>query len=329
MRTLAAVLILLVMIPAWSSAGLGAKITCEVGLDPLGDPGPDSVTLHSAGLGRVTNVFGQIAWGDTISGFHELKRQNTTLQFGEDMAENGGEVHTYTRADVPLGYVYEAGVVVEALDEHPEGAFCSDTHIVEDPNPPEEGGEEGGSSDPPGSGSGEDPIPTPILIDLDRAGFRLTDLPDGVTFDLNRDGIAEPLSWTDSGSGDAWLALDRNQNGLIDDGGELFGNFTDQPASSEPDGFKALRVFDDDDDGRITPSDPIFGDLLLWVDRSQDGVSQPFELSTLAAEGVAWLELNPVESRRRDMHGNEFRYKANVRLWRGMTQSVDVFLLSP
>lgn len=185
-------------------------------------------------------------------------------------------------------------------------------------------GDGGDPEAPPGPGVGG----TPILVDLDYGGFRLTDLDGGVRFDLDLDGTAERISWTEPGHEDAWLALDRNANGTIDDGGELFGDATVQPASSEPNGYLALTVFDEDGDGKLSAADSVFGDLRLWTDRNQDGVSQATELATLREAGVVWIALDPVESRRRDQNGNEFRYKALVRLVRGMTQSVDVFLLT-
>ena len=86
--------------------------------------------------------------------------------------------------------------------------------------------------------------PSPIIIGLDNGFLQLTGPEDEVLFDLTADGTPRQTAWTQGGHDDAFLALDRNGNGLIDDGSELFGGATpyslDHPGSHGP-GHRCLR----------------------------------------------------------------------------------------
>lgn len=162
---------------------------------------------------------------------------------------------------------------------------------------------------------------TPIIIDLSGNGFDLTNGSNGVYFRPNNGDMPIRTAWTSAGSDDAFLVLDRNGNGLIDDGTELFGCSTPQP---EPplgelkNGFLALAEYDRPENGgngngKIGPGDGIFSELALWRDVNHNGISEPAELQRLSASEIRTIGLDYHESRRQDQHGNKFKYRARVR----------------
>jgi len=177
---------------------------------------------------------------------------------------------------------------------------------------------------------------SPVILDLEGDGFDLTDAGNGVLFDVIPNGPLELVAWTAAGSDDAWLVLDRNENGVIDDGMELFGNYTSQRPSENPNGFIALAVFDEigfggNEDSLIDQNDEVYADLQLWRDVDHDGVSRVEELSNLADSGIEAIDLSYERSRLVDKHGNEFRYRAAIHAAAGSPagpDAYDVFLVT-
>lgn len=120
----------------------------------------------------------------------------------------------------------------------------------------------------------------PLVLDLASNGFTTRGLDNAVRFDLDADGRSDRIS-APSGD-DALLALDRNGNGRIDDGRELFG---DQNGAAN--GFAELAKHDDNRDGRIDAQDAVFDRLrLLRFDAAGKQQTQ-----SLAQAGVAAIEL--------------------------------------
>lgn len=170
---------------------------------------------------------------------------------------------------------------------------------------------------------------SPIILDLDRQGFRLTSIGDGVSFDLNGDGVPEQTAWTRANTNEAFLWIDKNGNGVVDDGTELFGS------TFGANGFDQLAVWDrasvgdviygGNDNGQIDSGDAIWSRLRLWIDRNHDGLSQPDEIYTLGQLGVTSIDLGYKVLRRQDGNGNEYRYASTATVSGKSVKTIDVY----
>lgn len=140
------------------------------------------------------------------------------------------------------------------------------------------------------TGNAEGAKVDPLILDLNKDGFDIETKKFGAHFDLNCDGFAEKINWTRK---DAILALDKNHNGLIDDGGEVFGDFhLLADGSKAKNGFEALAQYDTNGDGVIDENDEIFDQLRLWVDENGDGVSDQGELKSLRDMNIKAINLD-------------------------------------
>jgi hypothetical protein len=138
-----------------------------------------------------------------------------------------------------------------------------------------------------------------------------------VYFDVNADGVREHVQWVRPGGDEAFLALDRSGNGVVDDGAELFGVGT--PLALEgrnaPNGFVGLAQYDarqlgGNDDGVITEADAIWPQLRLWLDSNADGRATREEMRTLRGAGITALETIPKVRKYFDEAGNAIPYWA-------------------
>lgn len=138
--------------------------------------------------------------------------------------------------------------------------------------------------------------------------IRLTSAHDGVAFDIRASGHAEQLAWTAIGENTALLAYDKNANGSIDDGSELFG---DQTVAGVQDGFDALRQLSGERTPYLTATNPLFPKLLLWVDRNHNGISEPEELLRFG-DYFASIGLGAERIDRKDQYGNAFHLQGHA-----------------
>lgn len=160
-------------------------------------------------------------------------------------------------------------------------------------------------------GSGCDERKSPLMIDFSGKGLDLSRPSHGTLFDVDADGKLDRVSWPQAPTA-AFLAFDRNGDGEINDGSELFGDSTRVADGLAANGFVALAELDGNGDGQITSDDGAYRSLLLWTDLNRDGKSTPDELRTLEDRQIEALPLAYANVSERDRFGNEIRQRASV-----------------
>ena len=153
----------------------------------------------------------------------------------------------------------------------------------------------------------------PLVINLDGNGIKLINIDkSNAMFDLTGSGFANKTGWVSSGS--AFLVMDRNNNGKIDDISEMFGN-------NKESGFQALAAYDTNKDEKIDSSDPIFNSLKLWQDKNGDGITENGELISLSDAGIKSISLNTT-STNINQEGNTITDVGSVEFNNGQTTQI-------
>ncbi|WP_277223119.1 calcium-binding protein [Pseudomonas indica] len=135
----------------------------------------------------------------------------------------------------------------------------------------------------------------PLTLDLDADGIETTSANTGITFDFDGDGLRTGTGWVKGDDG--FLVLDRNGNGTIDTGRELFGVDTVKSNGQKAvNGFDALSDLDSNADGVFDAKDAQFANVRVWQDANQDGISQASELKTLAEHNITAINLGSTQS---------------------------------
>lgn len=145
-------------------------------------------------------------------------------------------------------------------------------------------GQEGNLGD---TGEEEGSIVAPIIFDLKNDGLNLSEhWASTIYFDVDNDGDRELTGWV--GADDAMLALDRNQDGVIDHGAEI--SFAGDVPGAKTD-LEGLAAYDSNLDGMLDSADDRFADFLVWQDLNQNGVSDEGELKSLLEMNIASINL--------------------------------------
>ena len=255
------------------------------------------------GTVTVTSAAGATGWqvGTLSSPISIVAGQTYTVSYsyvfnnGQGAVEsyaNTSSYHTTTRssADGLLTAPVNAGVYVEGTGLFPSSSWNASSYFVDVLFTPQSAA-------------------APIILDLAGDGLNLSS---NVSFDFDDDGVLELGNW--AGVGDAFLALDRNGDGVINGISEI-SFVSDLPGATTD--LEGLKAFDSNSDGILSVDDDAFGDFLVWEDADQDGVSQASELRTLAESSIHVIDLTAAGESYTDTQGNVVHGSVDVVLASG------------
>ncbi|MDQ3283159.1 MAG: hypothetical protein M3Q69_17315 [Acidobacteriota bacterium] len=235
----------------------------------------------------------------------DFLRQVAAHEFGH--AQGFNDLSGCDGQSIMNGNISESGTFMSSLSS------CDTTAVSNAPAPGSGGGGGGGGGDPdnecPPQGC------SPLVLDLNGDGIHTTTVQWPVLFDINGDGRAEWIAWTNPATEEAFLWLDHNGNGTVDGGRELFGIGTGLPDGRRAvDGVDALRSFDlpangGNADGVISHEDRLWARLRLWIDSNHDGLSQAKETGPIHEYGVTVLSLTFATDAVPDSSGNVHLYR--------------------
>jgi hypothetical protein len=180
-------------------------------------------------------------------------------------------------------------------------------NFEQDPPPP--------PPDPSNCGGNTDYVSgcSPIVLNFAHGAYHLTGANAPVSFDIAATGHPSWIGWTAGGEDEAFLCLDRDHDGIIDTGAELFGTATPlNNGQTARNGFEALAELDSNRDNRIDADDEVWPLLILWRDLNHNGISEPSELAPVATSALRAIGTDHHWTGRRDSWGNVFKYESQI-----------------
>ena len=253
-------------------------------------------------IGGLANIGARKGWNS----YFDIYNTTLTSNGGADLIANSTIAHPNLAVPITgnrIPMLFDANPLVDD-----QRTWFKPTQVANSNAP------SGGSSGFGGGGPGPDIQYSPLAILWEDSKEYFTSQAKGVNFDINGDKSPEKIGWITRYA--SLLAIDLNNNGKIDSGAELFGNFSNNQQFNN--GFAALKMYDSNNDGQISKLDKDFEKLVLWQDRNSNGISEKKELIKLSSV-ISSIDLNYAVKSETDKYGNTIRERSTVKTVKGKT----------